>query len=135
MKLGKHRKKQQDITSGLKIKLTKFEEIQNKKIRIFKTDRHTKIKNFIYSNSAVTSKSYFNVILPHYEKREPYTLRTNGEINKDVFFDAPLGPHISYYTFTSKHAIVNDQLHIFGGWYDGENYTPTFSDRVNINMI
>ena len=91
--------------------------MKNRKIRIFKDDGSTKIKNFFYSSVPPTQ---INVILPHiYGKYESYALMADGSINNDLSLEPPgYYSSVSEYTHGSKSAVINDQPYIFGGYND-----------------
>ena len=94
--------------------------MENKKIRIFKLDRGTKIMNYIYSYDF---SSQINVVSPNpnqYRFQQHVALLPDGSTNYEVSFNSLVdsGYTFSDYTEDARHALVNDQLHIFGGKLD-----------------
>ena len=99
------------------LKLSGLESIENRKVRIFKFDRSTSIRNFIYSSG---KSSQINVIRPrpwYHSGYRPYALLADGSIKENAFFNPPFGSKmsISEYAVGFKHALVKNQLHLFGG--------------------
>ena len=103
---------------------------QNRRIRIWKEDHNVEIKNFIYYPAEQTQIS---AILPSLfftsEVFQSYALLSDGEIIRKNIFNAPKfleaklkeyenKYHASLYTTGSKHAILSDKLHIFGGFFN-----------------
>ena len=121
--------------TSLKIGMRGLENIKNKKIRIFKLDRVTRIKNFIHITET-TSK--INVILPDFSgKKQPYGLSLDGSIQSEVSFlpPSPFDGTVSEYLQKSRHAIVNGQLHIFGGGFDPFQVTKKFINDFISNIL
>ena len=96
--------------------LTDLDNITNKKTRIFKLDRDTRIKNFIWTSQL---GSQLNVILP--DEYKPYAIQPDGSKIQNIFFESPFysSLQISEYVHDSRHALVNDRFYIFGGSSDG----------------
>lgn len=108
----------------MKIKMTGLDKIMNKKIRIFKLDRAAIIKYFILS----TPKQTNIYVLP--SGSEPFAIRTNGAIEKKVLHVNIAESKYSYYRiiYTARHALVNNQLHVFGGM-EGDRKVYFFINR------
>ena len=105
--------------------MSALENVKSRKIRAFKLDKNTKINRFIYSRS-----TQINVILPgsisslysnYDDGYNPYAIRDDGAIEK-LQFHLPsdyIDP-VNKYIYETRHALVNDYLHIFGG--DADEY-------------
>ena len=87
-----------------------------KKIRIYKFDRISKIKDFIYSTGQSSQLSQINVLLGDDEDFFPPYALVNGSISTTAF-QAPFGYRrgLSEYVFRSRHVLIRDQLYLFGG--------------------
>ena len=99
--------------------------MKNKKIRIFKFDHASKIRNFIYSTS---SRFKINVLRSEASlPRENYVLLDGRIISKEASFFPPFDyeNYLSKYLFSSRHAFVNGQVHIFGGDEDRHRVKTT----------
>ena len=95
-----------------------MEKVEDKRVRVFKVDRKTKIKNFVF-----LEKKYFHcpkllVILGGYDGDGLPYLFLDGIVAKSTptisppdYFDGS----IAKYTYHSMSAVVKDQLHFFGG--------------------
>ena len=100
--------------------MSALKNVKSRKIRAFKLDKNTKINRFIYSRS-----TQINVILPgssswnledYDEGYHHYAIRDDGAIEK-LQFHLPsdyIDP-VNKYIYGTRHALVNDYLHIFGG--------------------
>ena len=96
------------------IKLNGLEGIIDKRIRVFKFNRETEIKNFIVSSN----RKQLVAILPKRfgQINKPFGLRGDKSLNKEIKILTPTkNMHISKYIELSTSAFVKDQLHIFGG--------------------
>ena len=97
------------------ITLNGLEEINEKRIRVYKSDQQTEIKNFIISSNP----KQLLVILPYYMgANRPYVLRDDKSLNRAIKLTSPTEILLSKYLWFSKSAIVNNKLHIFGGHED-----------------
>ena len=103
-----------------KVAMNGLRNVENKKIRTFKSNRKIEIKNFVYSTPV-----QMNVILSNYKGDEkPFSLISDGFnslMNRNVSFYPPSeleSDQVSYYTYQAVHALVFHQLHIFGGSYN-----------------
>ena len=109
-----------NLKNQSKIVISGLEKIKNMKIRIFKFDSATKIKNFVYSPDQSTQVVALLDLQSYYIQKyhQPsYALLPNGSIN-NVFFEAPLDySNLHNYIDDSIFALVNDQIHVFGGYY------------------
>ena len=97
------------------IKITGLENIKNKKVRIFKFDDDTKIRNFI-CRPVFTSQ--INVIQPDfYGNDRTYALLPDGSRINNIFFKSPFyyRKSLSHYLSEARLALVKDKLYIFGG--------------------
>ena len=104
-----------------KIEISGLSNKIDKRIRIFKFDRRTKIENFFYFTDQPTQLS---VIIPDHSGRfkiQEYALLGDGSLNKELFLKTPKDIYyaVSAYVYRSRFALVKDQLHIFGGHVDG----------------
>ena len=98
--------------------LNGLEDIDDKKIRIFKFDRETEIKNFFLSGG---ESKQITVILPDLsETHPPYALLEDGSKLALSIRASSSYESISEYTIYSKCAVVKDQPHIFGGYSDSK---------------
>lgn len=118
--------------NGSKIRVRRLKGTQKKKIRIFKLDRATRIFNFFYTTE---TSSKIDVILPsHSAKVNPYGLSPDKSIQYKIFFKPPYNyddmAAISQYLQDSKHAILNGQIHIFGG-IDPQQVTRKFKGKIS----
>ena len=97
-----------------------MEKVEDKRVRVFKIDKKTEIKNFVF-----LEKKYF--ICPKLLVISGDDSRTMGPY---LFVDGILEnltpkittPNywpetIAEYTYRSMSAVVKDQLHFFGGYY------------------
>ena len=90
----------------------------DKRIRVFKRDRQSKIKNFLYLPE---EPKQLLVILPDDDwSRLPYAFLGDNSINKRVNINPPMDSSSEKYTIPqyasgSSFAIIKQQLHIFGG--------------------
>ena len=87
----------------------------------------TEIKNFFYYSKSTVK---INVIQPHDSRSlRPYSLLADESIDDKLSFKVPFdfSDSLSKYLFKSRHALVNNQLHIFGGYYE---QSQTYGHRV-----
>ena len=106
-----------------------MEEVEDKRVRVFKFDEETEIKNFVFLEKKKIGCEKLLVILGDYSDASPYYFADG--ISKDPTprisppddFDGT----IARYTYNSKSAVVKDQLHIFGGDY-GRRMVRRLSD-------
>ena len=97
-----------------------MEKVEDKRVRVFKVDEKTEIKNFVF-----LEKKYFHcpkllVILgDYYGDGLPYLFldgivaNSTPTISPPDYFDGS----IAKYTYGSRSAVVKDQLHFFGGYF------------------
>ena len=98
-----------------------MEKVDDKRVRVFKVDRKTEIKNFVF-----LEKKYFYcpkllVILGSYSGNElPYLFVDGIVANSTPTISPPdyYDVSIAKYTYESMSAVVKDQLHFFGGYYE-----------------
>ena len=95
-----------------------MEKVEDKRVRVFKVDEKTEIKNFVF-----LEKKYFHcpkllVILgDKYDDGLPYLFldgiveNSTPKISQPEDFDGS----IAKYTYESRSAVVKGQLHFFGG--------------------
>ena len=95
-----------------------MEKVEDKRVRVFKVDRKTEIKNFVF-----LEKKYFHcpkllVILGDkdgdglpYLFLDGIVANSTPTISPPDYFDGS----IAKYTYASMSAVVKDQLHFFGG--------------------
>ena len=95
-----------------------MEKVEDKRVRVFKVDEKTEIKNFVF-----LEKKYFHcpkllVILGDYWGNGlPYLFldgivaNSTPTISPPDYYDGSIGK----YSYGSTSAVVKDQLHFFGG--------------------
>ena len=104
-------------------KTTKLTMIKNKKIRIFKFDQETFMKNFFYLTK---QQNQLVVILPsYYGHLEPYALLPDGTVNNRISISHPVGyvdetvPFpIAKYIYMGTFVLLKSKPHIFGLPFD-----------------
>ena len=97
-----------------------MEKVEDKRVRVFKVDRKTEIKNFVF-----LEKKYFHcpkllVILgDYYGDGLPYLFLDGIVANSTPTISPPdyYDGSIAKYTYGSMTAVVKDQLHFFGGYF------------------
>ena len=97
-----------------------MEKVEDKRVRVFKVDEKTEIKNFVF-----LEKKYFHcpkllvISGDEYGDGLPYLFldgivaNSTPTISPPDYFDGS----IAQYPYGSKSAVVKDQLHFFGGYY------------------
>ena len=117
-----HKNKKQKNKADSNIKLTGLENVRNKKVRIFKFDGSAKIKKFYFQSGSLTKQ--ISVILPDIRSYyRPYAYVPDKGMFNEVFFLPPARAktdNLSKYLHGTRHALVNDQLFIFGGYFDAD---------------
>ena len=95
-----------------------MEKVEDKRVRVFKVDRKTEIKNFVFLEKKYSHCPKLLVILGDYnDVGLPYLFldgivaNSTPTISPPDYFDGS----IAKYTYYSKAAVVKDQLHFFGG--------------------
>ena len=113
LKLGEER-----ITIGSKMDINK---IKNKKVRLYKYEKEVEIKNFIYEPTQLTQINIIQSSLLFYKNQGYALLNTIGSKKFEVSIKAPddYEDSLSKYVDESVYALVNNQIHIFGGKEDG----------------
>ena len=99
-----------------------MEKVEDKRVRVFKDEKKTEIKNFVF-----LEKKYFHcpkllVILgDEYGDVLPYLFLDGIVANSTPTIPPPdyYDGSISDYTYDSMSAVVKGQLHFFGGYYGG----------------
>ena len=98
-----------------------MEKVEDKRVRVFKFDEKTEIKNFLF-----LEKKYFHctrllVILGDYlgVAPLPYLFLDGILTSQRPMISTPenYGAPLAKYLFSSMSAVVQDQLHFFGGRY------------------
>ena len=95
-----------------------MEKVEDKRVRVFKVDRKTEIKNFVFLEKKYWHCPKLLVILgDKYGDGLPYLFldgivaNSTPTISPPDYFDGS----IAKYTYYSRSAVVKDQLHFFGG--------------------
>ena len=89
------------------MKMTGFEISKNKKMRMFKFDDRAEIKNFYLF--------YGRAILVMGENlEEAFSMSFDGKTRNKATIVAPSNDYLQY----APHALVKNELFIFGGWTD-----------------
>ena len=110
-----------------------LENVNNKKIRINRSDGSLEIQNFYY----LSGSSQINVMLTEYGANmfwntdpllteaimsipyQPYVVVPDEIYNEiNILPPSEIGYSVTKFLWNSRHALVNDKLHIFGGWAD-----------------
>ena len=109
-----------------------MEKVEDKRVRVFKVDKETEIKNFVF-----LEKKYLHcpklLVIPgqmlslwdNWEgDRFPYLFFDGIVVNSNLTMSRPaISPpnnfddSIAIYTYGSKSAVVEGRLHFFGGPY------------------
>ena len=97
-----------------------MKKVEDKRVRVFKNDEKTEIKNFLFLEKKywhcpkllVILGDYFHDVLPYlfYDGILDYSIT---KITPPDYF----GGSIAKYTYASKSAVVKGQLHFFGGYF------------------
>ena len=99
-----------------------MEKVDDKRVRVFKVEKKTEIKNFVF-----LEKKYFHcpkllVILgDKYGDGLPYLFLDGIVANSTPTISPPEDFYgsVAKYTYDSMSAVVKDQLHFFGGYFGG----------------
>ena len=97
-----------------------MEKVEDKRVRVFKVDEKTKIKNFVFLEKKYFFCPKLLVILGDYnDVGLPYLFLDDIVANSTPTISPPdyFYGSITKYTYHSKSAVVKDQLHFFGGYY------------------
>ena len=102
-----------------------MEKVEDKRVRVFKVDRKTEIKNFVFLEKKFFHCPKLLVILgDYYGDGLPYLFIDGIVANKITTISRPtfsppdyVYSSIAKYTYASMSAVVKGQLHFFGGWY------------------
>ena len=97
-----------------------MEKVDDKRVRVFKVDKKTEIKNFVFLEKKyfycpkllVILGNYYGVGLPYLFVDGIVANSTPTISPPDSFYGS-----IAKYTSESMSAVVKDQLHFFGGYY------------------
>lgn len=123
-----------DVKINGERRLHAFEKQADKRIRVFKPGGGAKIKNFVHFTEP---PKQIVVILPHTSYNWlPFAFLGDGSINNEVVINPPMDlipkKTISQYTQASRHAVIKNQLYIFGG-----DHTNQGTQRVlnTLNLI
>ena len=99
-----------------------LEKVDDKRVRVFKVDRKTEIKNFVFLEKKYSHCPKLLVILGDYNGVGlPYLFldgivaNSTPTISPPDYFDGS----IAKYTYGSMTAVVKGQLYFFGGWFGG----------------
>ena len=85
-----------------------LENVKNKKLRFFKFDHLTEIKNVIHNKP----ESAFLVMGENL--KEAFSISLDGSTKTPATIKAPRDDYLKY----SPHALIKNELFIFGGWTD-----------------
>ena len=131
-----------------KIKFIGLKTLTDRRVRIYKFDSDTIIKKFIYSTSEEAKKitvipsDFHPLALPRLlPDPQPYEFYADGSIQKRRHFQMPprieftkfilLEYKFSHYISMSKTALVNNQVHIFGGSNDARKVIYNLNSKKN----
>ena len=98
-----------------------MEKVDDKRVRVFKVEKKTEIKNFVFLEKKYSHCPKVLVIFG--EKRWgdalPYLFLDGMVANSTPTISPPedFDGSIAKYTEATKAAVVKDQLHFFGGWF------------------
>ena len=96
-----------------------MEKVEDKRVRVFKVERKTEIKNFVFLEKKYWHCPKLLVILGDFNSDGlPYLFLDGIVANSTPTISTPdyYDGSIAKYTHDSKSAVVKDQLHFFGGW-------------------
>ena len=100
-----------------------MEKVDDKRVRVFKVDRKTEIKNFVFLEKKYWHCPKLLVILGDWNSYDGYyglpylfldgiVANSTPTISPPDYYDGS----IAKYTYRSMTAVVKDQLHFFGGF-------------------
>ena len=97
-----------------------MDKVEDKRVRVFKVDEKTEIKNFVFLEKKYSHCPKLLVILGDgngvglpYLFLDGIVANSTPTISPPEDFDGS----IAKYTVYSRSAVVKDQLHFFGGYY------------------
>ena len=99
-----------------------MEKVEDKRVRVFKVDKKTEIKNFVFLEKKYSHCPKLLVIMGDgggdglsYLFLDGIVANSTPTISPPDYFDGS----IAKYTYYSKAAVVRGQLHFFGGFFGG----------------
>ena len=107
------------------IEMDGLENLEDRRIRVYKIDRNAEIKNFIYFPE---ESMQFTVLLSFYQGCHlPYKLYGDGTIDQNMRIEhsSDFTDSLSIYISRAKHALVKNKVHIFGGEISGKRVVNT----------
>ena len=98
-----------------------MEKVEDKRVRVFKVEKKTEIKNFVFLEKKYSHCPKLLVILGDWEGDWlviPYLFVDGIVANSTPTISPPedFDGSIAKYTYWTKAAVVRGQLHFFGGW-------------------
>ena len=103
-KISREKKKKKIAYSELP--MVGLENVNNKKIRIFKTDRRSRLKHFFSK-----SKKKSAILVMGWDLHKAFAISFDGLTKRAASIEAPSVNYIQY----AHHALVKNELFVFGG--------------------
>ena len=88
------------------MKMSGLENLKTKKLRIFKLDDRADMKNFAFYKKAI--------LVMGKNLEEAFSMSLDGKTTNKAAMVAPSND----YLYWARHALVKNELFIFGGWPD-----------------